>query len=989
MSDEIYINVNEDSNDILVQVAEFDQVLSVNGETGNVIVDKNTIGLSNVENVSIVATSGHLQNQIPKENSIQESQFGLKNYYLTGSNDNYILYLNCYGGTGNIYLEQQTKTAIGSKYVFQFIGLARTTLNIYASGLSAPTPPLTIVPKILYSTVQEGSKNRQLEFTLLNNTISFQPVDEYLFTERTPSTSLPLDDRYVWTQTGTQSIIGLKMFSERPLVNGTGFVLSNELDLVSSSAVYKTGDQTISGVKTFVNTTHVDSVDFIRNFRATGTPYNFTSNQFFNFGPTGFLFTGWNLAPINPSDDSRSIKLSNGSYTVVTINQPAGGGSNVTWEAIPNKNDLSNRISFNLYSGNTPFKAASVNVGPETISVSGFLPREYDRFIIRYVGGGGLLPSVNVSGNFGVNNEIRLEARDNRLFLGSSGVLFQNETSALSTANYITVPVTDNPMTNGTNLLAAYAKAKTTLPNGSALSATNRLAIILPPAIYDLGTQSLTLDTQYIDIIGSTPDRSKHHIKSDIGITNRGTIQQTANNVKLYNLTIENVDNTYIKNYAASDPAAYFPSSNLNNTYLENINLIGSVNIWSMRLSIEYSGTFKNCTSGDFAFGATGSASGTFEDCTGGDYAFGGDGGTASGIFKNCTGGDYAFGGDGGTANGIFKNCIGTYAAFGGDLGTASGTFKDCTGGNYAFGYTASGTFENCTGGYSAFGGYGTASGTFKDCTGGDYAFGGGLGTASGTFKDCTGGDYAFGGGLGTASGTFENCIGTYAAFGGDLGTASGTFKDCIGTYAAFGGGIGTASGTFENCTGGDYAFGGDSGTASGIFKNCTGGDGAFGGYGTASGTFENCTGGDYAFGGYGTASGTFENCTGGDYAFGGDIGTASGTFKDCTGGDGAFGYDASGTFENCTSGNYAFGYTASGTFKDCTGGDGVFGSNGTASGTFKDCTGGDGAFGGDGGTANGIFKNCTGGDYAFGGYGGTASGTFKDCIGGNGSFNL
>ena len=83
-----------------------------------------------------------------------------------------------------------------------------------------------------------------------------------------------------------------------------------------------------------------------------------------------------------------------------------------------------------------------------------------------------------------------------------TGVLVSGDSAPAIAANYITVTVTNNSVNNGTNLLQAYTKAKTTLPNGNALSATNRLAIILPPAIYDLGTQSLILDTQYIDIIG-------------------------------------------------------------------------------------------------------------------------------------------------------------------------------------------------------------------------------------------------------------------------------------------------------------------------------------------------------------------------------------------------------------------------------------------------------------------------------------------------------
>ena len=372
-----------------------------------------------------------------------------------------------------------------------------------------------------------------------------------------------------------------------------------------------------------------------------------------------------------------------------------------------------------------------------------------------------------------------------------TGVLVSGDSAPAIAANYITVTVTNNSVTNGTNLLQAYTIAKTTLPNGNALSATNRLAIILPPAIYDLGTQSLTLDTQYIDIVGSTPDRSKHHIKSNVGVVDSGTVQQTANNVKLYNLTIENINNTYAPQQAdQTDPAAYFPDNDLNNTYLENINFIANaVNAWSMRWDMEYSGTFKDCTGGEYAFGGEdGIASGTFTNCTGGDNSFGNQG-IASGTFTNCTGGDYSFGASGG-ASGTFINCTGGSEAFGGASGSASGTFKDCTGGT------------------NSFGEYGSASGIFTNCIGQDGSFG------SGTF--------------GVASGTFTNCIGDGGgvSFGG-LGIASGIFTNCTGGSDSFGA-QGTASGTFTNCTGGEFAFGGQGGVTTGTFTNCRGGGNSF-----------------------------------------------------------------------------------------------------------------------------------------------------------------
>jgi len=298
----------------------------------------------------------------------------------------------------------------------------------------------------------------------------------------------------------------------------------------------------------------------------------------------------------------------------------------------------------------------------------------------------------------------------------------------LNSANYVTVKVTDNAIVNGNNLLAAYSLAKTTLPNGAALSTVNRLAVILPAAKYDLGTQSLILDTQYIDIIGSTSDREKHHIKNNIGAPNRGTVQQTANDVKLYNLKIENSNTTYSPAYNSTDPAAYFPNTNLNLTYVENVLFTSnSINTWTMRMAMEYSGTFKDCSGGDYSFsGDYGTASGTFIDCSGGYASFAGSDAQASGTFINCTSGDYSFGGYG-TASGNFTNCTGTGGSFGGGGGTASGDFKDCTGGVSSFG-----------------GGGGIASGDFKDCTGGNSSFGGGGGTASGNFTNCTGGIGSF-----------------------------------------------------------------------------------------------------------------------------------------------------------------------------------------------------------------------------------------------------
>ena len=311
----------------------------------------------------------------------------------------------------------------------------------------------------------------------------------------------------------------------------------------------------------------------------------------------------------------------------------------------------------------------------------------------------------------------------------------------LNTANYITVKVTDNPIANGNNLLAAYNLAKSTNPNGLAKSATNRVNIILPVAIYDLGTQSLTLDAQFIDIIGSTDNRDEHYIRSDVVALNRGVITQTANDVRLLNLTIENTNNSYSpgSGNGSATPATYFPNSNLPLTYIENVRFLANdVTIFSTRShNITYSGTYINCAGGRFAFG-------------GGIEITGLSGlqmGTLSGTFINCTGGDGSFGGTGPPGN------IG-------NAGFLTGTFRDCTGGNFSFGGSANapgaltGTFINCIGGAFSFGGLSNASmetnltGTFINCRGGPSSFGAAKdydrGFNGGTFINCIGGTKSF-----------------------------------------------------------------------------------------------------------------------------------------------------------------------------------------------------------------------------------------------------
>lgn len=365
-----------------------------------------------------------------------------------------------------------------------------------------------------------------------------------------------------------------------------------------------------------------------------------------------------------------------------------------------------------------------------------------------------------------------------------------------NTGNQIVVQVTDSGKTNGTNLNAAYAAAKLLTPNGSALSATNRACVIVPPGKYDLdhgegfACVPLTLDAEYVDIIGLTTDRSLQHIFGTPPLENSGVIVQTANDVRISNLTVEILSRVYDDgegsygfHYNETDSAAYFPETSLNSTVIENCNFIGGLGnalLWSMRIgAIEYSGTYTKCKSARNSFMNT--ASGIFIDCD----VHSGFGNVASGTFRNCIAASSAFGAYG-TASGNFINCTSGSSSFGAN-GTASGNFTNCTSNFSSFGSSgaASGNFINCKASGNSFGTYGVASGTFVNCISDSSSFGA-FGIASGNFTNCIGGGYSFGG-SGVASGSFYNCLGANSSFGGgESGVASGNFTLCKGKEGSF-----------------------------------------------------------------------------------------------------------------------------------------------------------------------------------------------------------
>ena len=278
----------------------------------------------------------------------------------------------------------------------------------------------------------------------------------------------------------------------------------------------------------------------------------------------------------------------------------------------------------------------------------------------------------------------------------------------LNVGQVVNVKLTDSAVTNGQNLVDAYNYAKTLTPNGAALSATNRVSVIIQPGNYTLAAQ-LAVNTQFVDLIGLGAIKLRHGCVPAV-VIGGNNLNVTANDVRVKGISV----GTQIFSVG-------------NNLPLQVI---------------------EDCVGGNTSFNAN-TLAGTFINCKSGTGSFAGGSGvaqTASGTFINCEGGSNSFGGTfaGNVSSGIFVNCtVGNDQGFG-TSGTASGTFTDCQGGGNAFGgtpfpaSTASGTFTNCIGGSNAFGGgsSGTATGKFYRCR-----------LTAGTFKTVTG------------AGLMRNCI--------------------------------------------------------------------------------------------------------------------------------------------------------------------------------------------------------------------------------------
>jgi hypothetical protein len=122
-----------------------------------------------------------------------------------------------------------------------------------------------------------------------------------------------------------------------------------------------------------------------------------------------------------------------------------------------------------------------------------------------------------------------------------------------------------------------------------------------------------------------------------------------------------------------------------------------------VNVNINGNSIFENCTAGNNSFGSTNGGNiatvgpATFTNCTGGESSFGADRGIASGTFTNCIAGSGSFASDG-DASGTFSNCVAGLNSFGfGASGTLTGSLFYCrlTSGTYTA-PTGSGLIRLC-----------------------------------------------------------------------------------------------------------------------------------------------------------------------------------------------------------------------------------------------------------------------------------------------------
>ena len=336
--------------------------------------------------------------------------------------------------------------------------------------------------------------------------------------------------------------------------------------------------------------------------------------------------------------------------------------------------------------------------------------------------------------------------------INSDGVILVDASATSDTARF-------------TNLQAAYTAAKSLNPNGAAISTTNRATVVIPPGTYDAGTNTFTLDAEYVDLIALVPEHrakwwdtddyttmspdlteSKYRPTGTVIEGNGQTVViQAVSNVNLVGFTIYN----YSPDTLADNDKMPF-TVRVNN---------GAPDSCYEKLYFHakkppvYNGGIQEPANPMYEQ----DAAGTWVDCTASmDFMWRGGYSTNLNCYtslrmENCHAGFRSFGGDWNESYDL--DCKFTNAHFKGCTSTAQG-FGGC--GTWGLSSDETAWFIDCETSENGFGAGAVAGGNFIRCKGSEAAFGGTmtvltnnpriLGSFTGYAEDCTGGDGSFGG---------------------------------------------------------------------------------------------------------------------------------------------------------------------------------------------------------------------------------------------------
>ena len=283
---------------------------------------------------------------------------------------------------------------------------------------------------------------------LTDNKITLIPFSSYVGVTGNLEVSNNVYAKNLVYTTSNQTISGIKTFTSRPTVNGTGVLLIGEASPIAlpTTIVYTTGDQIISGNKTFINNIAVSGTGDFNSVKVSNIDKLFLSG-------IDILITGnssinvYNPVYISGNPVLTGVDLS--SYALI---------SNLfsTGSVLDNKiNSLSGYVNSrdSLFSGQTAFtgsildnKINALSGYVSGISLGGLLPST-----IVYTTGNQLisgnktfLNNLNISGTGNFNN-VRVSSIDKLFLSGIDMVVTGNSSINVYNAIYIS----GNPVLTG------------------------------------------------------------------------------------------------------------------------------------------------------------------------------------------------------------------------------------------------------------------------------------------------------------------------------------------------------------------------------------------------------------------------------------------------------------------------------------------------------------------------------------------------------------